>query len=563
MSGELDANLLALSTPAGIRAQYVEYKRDKIDKLRAQGTFTGADLAMSQGASLEEVLTLDELEADFPITEYVTAKDGRKKRIINIPMGADGVTFQAFEKELPFRAVQISNRIKENHYLFYPFREVVIPKDRTLDKHRPPSPAEVQAAIDTDRVRILAIASIRDVIVQNILYKVLGKAAEEQFTVLDKPIPVSYAYRPGKSAPVAARAVRRHIKSGYAHALDADLSKFFDGIPREALLNICRDLIGDNPLTFQLLRRFVYVERVRYQSYHWARDTHGRKISDDVFFTTRPGEYVGIPRRDRPQRYKWTAGVPQGGVLSGLLANLYLHSFDQWIRDELALDIELRYVRYADDFVILTRSRSAVIVAYERTREKLETPVEQGGLGLTMHHLDFDNPNAKTRYINTSAQPIKFVGFAISPENLSIHPDNINKHMLKWQAAVASETELRSKYPEPRERLQVLIKQKLRFKIIGYQYPAKCPRCSKLREKRRSWIAFFSSVTDWQQIRSVDEWMRRIIYKQFRAELPNLTRADLTKLGLPSLMREYHRLRKMRGPCPGCESKKTTNETIS
>jgi hypothetical protein len=55
--------------------------------------------------------------------------------------------------------------------------------------------------------------------------------------------------------------------------------------------------------------------------------------------------------------------------------------------------------------------------------------------------------------------------------------------------------------------LQALIKQELRFKIIGYQYPEKCSRCDKLREKRRSWLAFFSSVTDWQQIQSVDEWM--------------------------------------------------------
>jgi hypothetical protein len=108
MAGELDAKLRELSTPEEIRLQYLNYKHIKIDKLRSQGVMTAADLKISQGAPLAEVLALDELVADFPVAEFVTTKEGKRKRLINIPMGADGVTFQAFEQDLVFRAGQIS-----------------------------------------------------------------------------------------------------------------------------------------------------------------------------------------------------------------------------------------------------------------------------------------------------------------------------------------------------------------------------------------------------------------------------------------------------------------------
>jgi len=81
----------------------------------------------------------------------------------------------------------------------------------------------------------------------------------------------------------------------------------------------------------------------------------------------------------------------------------------------------------------------------------------------------------------------------------------------------------------------------------------KCRRCGKPRRAYRSRIAFYSVTTDWRQIRALDKWMRKQVYEQFRGQLPDLAREDLTRLGLPSLMRQYHRIRRLkRRTCPGC-----------
>jgi len=160
-----------------------------------------------------------------------------------------------------------------------------------------------------------------------------------------------------------------------------------------------------------------------YLSYHWARSARDRWIGERVFLTKKPRVYGGEPQRDHPQRYSLKAGIPQGGVISGMLANLYLHRFDEWIVKDLAQQIPLRYVRYADDFVLLTRRKADLLAAYEKVKEKIEGTVNTGGFGLRMHPLS-EGEEAKTRYLNADTDSLKFVGFEISPTALRIHPDN-------------------------------------------------------------------------------------------------------------------------------------------
>ena len=117
---------------------------------------------------------------------------------INIAMGADGVTFEAFEIQLERQARNICSRVHNDKYIFYPFRELDIEKEPAQNGQ----PA---------KYRTLSIASIRDNLVQSLLYEdVLYEPLEELFKILDKAKPVSFAYRKGKSAPKAALEVNNY-----------------------------------------------------------------------------------------------------------------------------------------------------------------------------------------------------------------------------------------------------------------------------------------------------------------------------------------------------------------
>lgn len=557
MEDSLDTILINEFTPEKIIACYKDYKKKKVDSLRAQHVPSFSTLRIAEGASLEEIMAMDDLQADFPAWDRV---DGHS--LIRIPIGADGITFQTFEKEIRYRALQIAQRIADGRYLFYPFREVIVTKEKDLTgSGLPETRAQFEVRIDGKKTRILSVATIRDTIVQIILYRnVLCAHFEDKFSALDrrssgKPYPVSFAYRPGKSPQRAAKTARAHMQEGFVHVLDADLRSFFDTIPREPLLDVCKAWLGnDNPLTLKLLRRFVHVDRVTYCSYHWARNSKKKLLREGIFHTRKPEYYDAYPDSNRPQRYNPQKGIPQGGVLSGLLANLYLHSFDEWICHELTKRFDLRYVRYADDFLVLFRSKEDVLPAYQSIKEKLEGDVAQGGLELNMHGINLqfpEDPACKTRYISANVMPVKFVGFEISPQSLRIHPDNVERFKRKWIDAVATESALREEWPDPNQRLYKLIKLYLAPKVRGMTQYYTC-KCGEMRGKKRSWIAFYADVTDWRQILSIEIWMRKQIYKQFREQIPNLTRHQLTQAGLPSLIRECKRARKMCAPCPNC-----------
>lgn len=561
MCDNIDQELLLLCEPDKIEAMYWKYKKVKLDELLAENKPTVLEELIASGATYQEVMEFDHPSANFPADETIVDKNGKTRVLISIPMGADGVTYRMFEKGLTDYAKRIAKRLKDGTYLFYPFREVDIPKD---DRRSFSKPKELEEAHKEDNVRTLSIASIRDAIVQRILYEVVEKRAEKLFAILDrsrqKPKPVSFAYRKNKSAPMAARAVHCHMRDGFVHVLDADLRKFFDTIPTVPLLSVCEQLVGSDTLTYKLLRRFIKVDRVKYLSYNWARDKQGHRLGEKIFQSQNPRHYEGKPDPNRPQRLHRKAGVPQGGVLSGLLANLYLHSFDEWVINDLGKRIPLRYVRYADDYAVLTKSPDDLQTVYDEVYSKLTPPVDKGGLGLQMHPVEPNNPKAKTRFVDARECPIKFVGFEISPSKRRIHPDNIKRFKDRWKETVESEKDLQNEYPDAIDRLRELIRRRLRFKIYGHTIAQKCPKCSEYRMKRRSWVSFFSDSPDWRQIKALEKWMRRQIYNQFRAELPNLTHKDLKDLRLPGLFREYHRVRELKNRLCRCYLKTAEGE---
>jgi retron-type reverse transcriptase len=129
--------------------------------------------------------------------QYEKAKqDAFDESIIDIRMGADGISYATFSNELDLRCQVISNRVLKGTYQFYPFREVNISK---------PSGGK----------RVLSIATIRDVLVQKLLYELLYDDIEAKFKKTSKLDSVSWAYRKQKSAQSAATFIHSCINQGF------------------------------------------------------------------------------------------------------------------------------------------------------------------------------------------------------------------------------------------------------------------------------------------------------------------------------------------------------------
>lgn len=571
MCVNLDTKLDEYCDPHKIEEIYWNYKRSKVDQLLAKGEPTFIDMMIRNGASLEEVLNFSHPSGNLPAADTKTfiSQDGKTKvvRLIAVPMGADGVTTQVFQDHLEQHCTQIGGRLQKGNYLFYPFREVVIDKENP----RPPSKvslSEIDEIIKGKHDRRLAVASIRDVIVQQVIYQVAGGEFERLFRQFDRPKAVSFAYRKGKSPSKAVRQIYQYIRQGFVHVLDADIAKFFDTIPVNNLLSAVGEVVCSDTRVYQLIRRFILVDRIPYRSY--AYDEQGKYIGSKAFFRQSASRYPGPHQPARPQRVPPTErehpnrGIPQGGVLSGMLANLYLHRFDAWVIQDLAKRIELRYVRYADDFVILTRAAKDVLTVYQEVKAKIELPYTAGGLDLEMHAMDENDVKseaAKTRYVDVTEKPLKFVGFHINQRKIRVYsredeqkPGNIQRFKKRWVEAVKYEEKLCREYLDPHKRLKQLIRQRLRFKIYGRTETVICKQCGRPRMKRRSWLAFFSIVTDKRQIRKLDKWMRQQIYRQFQDVWPDMKHEDLKEAGYPGLYREYYRVKEMCRPC-ACRKK--------
>ncbi len=200
--------------------------------------------------------------------------------------GIDDVTIDEFERNLEQNLNEIQRLLRQDMYVPKPVKRVYIPKPD--GKQRP-----------------LGIPTIRDRVVQQALKNVIEPIFEAEFR------DSSFGYRPGKSAKQAIEQIETVRDEGHEWVVDADIKAFFDTVNHEKLIDAVAERISDGRV-LRLIRAFLKADVME--------EGQGRAKND--------------------------IGTPQGGVISPLLANIYLHYFDERMA-ELGYEV----VRYADDCV--------------------------------------------------------------------------------------------------------------------------------------------------------------------------------------------------------------------
>jgi len=264
--------------------------------------------------------------------------------------GVDGETFSRIESYGVDRWLdELREEVRTARYQPQPVRRVMIPKASGVGQ------------------RPLGIPPIRDRVVQTAALLVLEPIFEADFDE------AAYGYRPKRSALDAVRTVHKAIDEGHTEIVDADLSQYFDTIPHSALITCVARRISDGKM-LHLIKMWLKAPVEETDERGHRRMSGGKKA---------------------------TRGTPQGGVISPLMATIYMHRFIKAFRK---YGLDRRYgavlVTYADDFVVLCRHGAAEVLD---TTRRWMTSI---GLGLN---------ETKTRVCNARCESFDFLGYTFGP----------------------------------------------------------------------------------------------------------------------------------------------------
>ena len=348
--------------------------------------------------------------------------------------GTDGMTVEQALPWLQEHRAELLQSIQEGKYAPSPVRRKEIPKP-------------------DGGVRKLGIPTVVDRIIQQAIAQQLQPIYEPLF------LDASYGYRPRRSGQQAVRQVKKYAEQGYTYAVEVDLSKYFDTLNHELLMELLRKQIHDKRVT-GLIKKYLKAGVME----------------------------NGVTTRTRE-------GSPQGGPLSPLLANVYLNEFDQEM-----VRRGVKVVRYADDIVVVTKSKRAAEHMLESCRKFLE-----GKLKLTMNL-------QKSKVVSLfSHRNFKFLGCCLGKNGRGVY---IRVHRNSLQKA----------------------KQKLKELTRRNQGRNVRVVMAKVKEFIRGWIGYFYIADMKRILQSWNEWLRRrirmYIWKQWKK--PKTRVQNLKKLGIPS-----------------------------
>ncbi len=266
--------------------------------------------------------------------------------------GVDGLTIEDYPVWIYQHWENIHRGLQQGYYCPLPVKRVEIPKPNGGS-------------------RLLGIPSVHDRVIQQAIAQVLQPLIDPDFSNH------SHGFRPLRSAHDAVKSVQKGIKDDYGYAVDIDLSKFFDNVDHDLLMNRLGKWVADKQL-LALIGKYLRAE-------------------------------VSIEGKREPTY----CGVPQGGPLSPLLANIMLDSLDRYLESK-----GYRFARYADDFVISVKS----LTEGERVKAEVTTFLETLKLPI----------NTEKSQVVSSKQ-LCFLGFAFRGKKIVWSPKSLAnfKHRIR------------------------------------------------------------------------------------------------------------------------------------
>ncbi len=345
--------------------------------------------------------------------------------------GVDKMEIDELLEHLKTHRDEILTSLLKGSYKPYPVKRVEIPKEN-------------------GETRKLGIPTLTDRVIQQAILQVLSPIYEKQFSE------TNYGFRPNRGCHNALKKCQEYANQGYWYVIDMDLEKFFDVVNQSMLMEILSRTIKDNRV-LSLIQKYLN---------------------------------AGI--MDRGMFIKSEIGVPQGGPISPLLANIMLNELDQSL-DEWGY----RFVRYADDLMIFTKSKRAGQRQYKRVGKFIE-----GKLKLNIN---------KEKTTITRLNQVKYLGYSLYKVKgkcrLRVHPKSISK-----------------------------LKDKLRAVTDRSNGMSIESRKTKLNQIIRGWVQYFKLADMKTVMQSIDEWLRRRIrmitwkrWKKVKTKFENLQKLGVTK----------------------------------